>query len=77
LGLALDLFEPADLQTRSVHLIDHDAAVIFVSAIGAGWAMGLVSWGCTTPGRTLEIRPEAGQKARPRRATPETAHRGD
>jgi formate/nitrite transporter FocA (FNT family) len=44
LGVALGLFDAGDLRELSSHLVDYDAGVIFVSAIGAGWIMGLVSW---------------------------------
>ncbi|MEP6590412.1 MAG: formate/nitrite transporter family protein [Gemmatimonadota bacterium] len=44
LGRGLGLFATGDIARMSTQLVDYDAGVIFVSAIAAGWMMGLVSW---------------------------------
>jgi len=44
LGMALGLFDTADVARMSHHLTDFPPLVIFGSAVAAGWMMGLVSW---------------------------------
>lgn len=40
----LDLFTHETMATIGEHIIDHDAWTLFLSAIVAGWLMGLLNW---------------------------------
>jgi formate/nitrite transporter FocA (FNT family) len=44
LGLRLGVVDPAAFQAISAELVDHDALTILLSAVAAGWLMGLLSW---------------------------------
>ncbi len=43
-GPAMHLFDLATIEKIAVHVTDHNELLIFVSAILAGWLMGLLSW---------------------------------
>lgn len=64
LGIALGLFAPDDVGRMSDALTRHGAGTMLVSAIAAGWMMGLVSWLVTaardTVGQVLLILLIAG-----------------
>lgn len=49
-GPALGTVEPAAIGELAIEVIDHPGWVIFVSAVLAGWLMGLLSW-LVTAGR--------------------------
>jgi formate/nitrite transporter FocA (FNT family) len=44
IGPALEVIEPAAFHELARPLVDKPTGVMFVSAIGAGWVMGLLSW---------------------------------
>lgn len=44
LGPRLGIIEPAAFESISHELVDHDAVTIFLSAVAAGWLIGLLSW---------------------------------
>lgn len=64
LGTALGLFQPEDVRRMSDSLTGHASGTVLVSAIAAGWMMGLVSWLVTaardTVGQVLLILLIAG-----------------
>jgi formate/nitrite transporter FocA (FNT family) len=43
-GPSLEIFDLHSIEAIAVHVTKHDNLVIFVSAILAGWLMGLLSW---------------------------------
>ncbi|MES2125116.1 MAG: formate/nitrite transporter family protein [Gemmatimonadota bacterium] len=53
LGRGLGLFTTADITLLNQHLLGYGNGVIFVSAIAAGWMMGLVSWLVTAARDTM------------------------
>jgi formate/nitrite transporter FocA (FNT family) len=53
LGPALGLFDASHMQATGDHLVAAGPWVMFASAIGAGWLMGLVSWLVTAARETL------------------------
>ena len=44
IGPRLDIFDLHSIEAIAVHVTKYDSGVIFVSAILAGWLMGLLSW---------------------------------
>lgn len=64
LGMALGLFDADAVGRMAASLTDHGAGTVLVSAIAAGWMMGLVSWLVTaardTVGQVLIILLIAG-----------------
>jgi formate/nitrite transporter FocA (FNT family) len=44
LGPRLGAVDPAAFQAISAKLVDHDSLTILLSAVAAGWLMGLLSW---------------------------------
>ena len=52
-GPALGVIEPAALATIATEIVDHPTWVILLSAVLAGWMMGLVSWLVTAGRETI------------------------
>jgi len=52
-GPHLHIFDIVAMETIALHIIDYNAEVILVSAILAGWMMGLLSWLLTSSKDTL------------------------
>jgi formate/nitrite transporter FocA (FNT family) len=44
LGPRLGIIEPAALATIADKLVRHPSAIVFLSAVAAGWLMGLLAW---------------------------------
>ena len=52
LGSGLNLFEAEVIAKIGEHFVDYDILTIFLSAIMAGWLMGLLSWLVTSSKET-------------------------
>jgi len=53
LGPRIGLFSTATMATIGTHVLDHEIWVLFLSAITAGWMMGLLTWLLNSTGSTL------------------------
>ena len=53
IGPRLELFNSKTIETIALHVINPDSLTIFVSAIFAGWLMGLLSWLLSSANETV------------------------